>query len=497
MKLDDYRAEIDTIDRQITKLLEQRLQTVRNIGLCKQAMGKPVLDASRENSKLEALKSRTDEASYGYIADVFREIMAQSRKFQEEHRVEYGLLGRTLGHSFSPEIHKKLGGYAYELFEVEPEMLKGFFENTDLQGFNVTIPYKKEVIKYCASLSEAAQKTGSVNTIVRNKDGSFAGHNTDYYGLDYLIRSAGFDLSGAKVLILGNGGVSGTARQLAKDRGAAEVVTISRKGENSYENISMHYDAGFIINTTPVGMYPDNGRAVIDINRFKNCRGVIDLIYNPLKTKLVMDAQNAGIHAEGGLRMLVAQAAAACELFAGSRISDERIETEYMSILRKVENIILIGMPGCGKSSIGEALAELTGKSFSDSDIKIIEKTGRSAEDIIVSDGEEYFRRVETDIAKTEGSRTGCVIATGGGVVTRHENLDLLRQNGRIVYIRRSLDDLSSEGRPISASNRAEELFRQRRAAYESWSDFEVENTGIKETAAAIAKLLGYGREIR
>lgn len=494
MRLDDYRAEIDTIDKQITKLLEQRMQTVRNIGICKQTMGKPVLDASRENSKLEALRSQIDENSYSYIAEIFKEIMAQSRRFQEDHKADYGLLGRTLGHSFSPQIHKSLGGYSYELFEVEPENLKGFFENTALKGFNVTIPYKKDVIKYCSSLSDAAQKTGSVNTIVRNPDGSFAGHNTDYYGLDYLIRSAGFEVSGAKIIILGNGGVSGTVRQLMNDRGASEVVTISRKGEENYENISRHYDAEFVINTTPVGMYPDNGRAVIDITEFKSCRGVIDLIYNPIKTRLVMDAENIGIPAEGGLKMLVAQAAGACELFLGSKISDELIEAEYMRILRQVENIILIGMPGCGKSSIGERLAEITGKSFADSDIKIIEQTGRSAEDIICSDGEEYFRRVETAVAKAEGAHTGCVIATGGGVVTREENLDLLRQNGRIVYIKRSLEDLSSDGRPISAANRIEDLFRQRKTAYESWSDFEAENTGIEETAAKIAQQLGYGR---
>lgn len=494
MRLDDYRAEIDTIDKQITKLLEQRMQTVRNIGICKQTMGKPVLDASRENSKLEALKAQTDEDSYSYIAEIFKEIMAQSRRFQEDHKADYGLLGRTLGHSFSPQIHKSLGGYSYELFEVEPENLKGFFENTALKGFNVTIPYKKDVIKYCSSLSDAAQKTGSVNTIVRNPDGSFAGHNTDYYGLDYLIRSAGFGVSGAKIIILGNGGVSGTVRQLMNDRGASEVVTISRKGEENYENISRHYDAEFVINTTPVGMYPDNGRAVIDITEFKSCRGVIDLIYNPIKTRLVMDAENMGIPAEGGLKMLVAQAAGACELFLGSKISDELIEAEYMRILRQVENIILIGMPGCGKSSIGERLAEITGKSFADSDIKIIEQTGRSAEDIICSDGEEYFRKLETGIAGTEGVHTGRVIATGGGVVTRDENLDLLRQNGRIVYIKRSLEELSSDGRPISAANRIEELFSRRKAAYESWSDFEVENTGIEETAAKIAQLLGYGR---
>ena len=494
MRLDDYRAEIDTIDKQITKLLEQRMQTVRNIGICKQTMGKPVLDVSRENSKLEALKAQTDEDSYSYIAEIFKEIMAQSRRFQEDHKADYGLLGRTLGHSFSPRIHKSLGGYSYELFEVEPENLKGFFENTALKGFNVTIPYKKDVIKYCSSLSDAAQKTGSVNTIVRNPDGSLAGHNTDYYGLDYLIRSAGFEVSGAKIIILGNGGVSGTVRQLMNDRGASEVVTISRKGEENYENISRHYDAEFVINTTPVGMYPDNGRAVIDITEFKSCRGVIDLIYNPIKTRLVMDAENMGIPAEGGLKMLVAQAAGACELFLGSKISDELIEAEYMRILRQVENIILIGMPGCGKSSIGERLAEITGKSFADSDIKIIEQTGRSAEDIICSDGEEYFRRVETAVAKAEGAHTGCVIATGGGVVTREENLDLLRQNGRIVYIKRSLEDLSSNGRPISAANRIEDLFRQRKDAYESWSDFEIENTGIEETASNIAKMLGYGR---
>lgn len=494
MRLDDYRAEIDTIDKQIIKLLEQRLQTVKNIGLCKQAMGKPVLDASRENSKLEALGGQTDEDSYSYIADVFKEIMAQSRRFQEEHKADYGLLGRTLGHSFSPQIHKSIGGYSYELFEVEPENLKGFFENTALKGFNVTIPYKKEALKYCSSLSDAAQKTGSVNTIVRNPDGSFAGHNTDYYGLEYLIRSAGFDVSGAKVIILGNGGVSGTVRQLMKDRGASEVVTVSRKGDDNYENISRHYDAEFIINTTPVGMYPDNGRAVIDVTEFKNCKGLADLIYNPVKTRLVMDAENAGIPAEGGLKMLVAQAAGACELFLGSKISDEQIEAEYMRVLRKVENIILIGMPGCGKSSIGERLAEITGKSFADSDIRIIEQTGRSAEDIICSEGEEYFRKVETGIAGTEGAHTGRVIATGGGVVTRNENLDLLRQNGRIVYIKRSLEKLSSDGRPISAANKIEDLFSKRKAAYESWSDFEIENTGIEETASNIAKMLGYGR---
>ncbi len=494
MRLDDYRAEIDTIDKQITKLLEQRMQTVRNIGICKQTMGKPVLDASRENSKLEALKAQTDEDSYSYIAEIFKEIMAQSRRFQEDHKADYGLLGRTLGHSFSPQIHKSLGGYSYELFEVEPENLKGFFENTALKGFNVTIPYKKDVIKYCSSLSDAAQKTGSVNTIVRNPDGSFAGHNTDYYGLDYLIRSAGFEVSGAKIIILGNGGVSGTVRQLMNDRGASEVVTISRKGEENYENISRHYDAEFVINTTPVGMYPDNGRAVIDVTEFKNCKGLVDLIYNPIKTRIVMDAENMGIPAEGGLKMLVAQAAGACELFLGRKISDELIEAEYMRILRQVENIILIGMPGCGKSSIGERLAEITGKSFADSDIRIIEQTGRSAEDIICSDGEESFRKVETAVAKAEGAHTGCVIATGGGVVTREENLDLLRQNGRIVYIKRSLEDLSSDGRPISAANRIEDLFRQRKAAYESWSDFEAENTGIEETAAKIAQQLGYGR---
>lgn len=494
MRLDDYREEIDSIDKQITTLLKKRLETVHSIGLCKQAEGRPVLDASREQSKLEALKSQTDDSSYSYIAEVFRAIMAQSRRFQEEHRVQYGLLGRTLGHSFSPQIHQSIGGYSYELFEVEPENLQSFMTGTELKGFNVTIPYKKDVIKYCSSLSEAAQSTGSVNTIVRNPDGSLTGHNTDYYGLDYLIRAGGYDVSGAKVLILGNGGVSGTVRALMKDRGASEIVTISRKGEDNYENLSRHYDAEFIINTTPVGMYPDNGSAVIDITRFKNCRGLIDLIYNPVKTKLVMDAQNAGIPAEGGLRMLVAQAAGACELFKGEKIPSEIIEAEYMRILRQVENIILIGMPGCGKSSIGEALAELVGKSFSDSDIKIIEKTGRSAEDIICSEGEAYFRTIETEIAGTEGSRTGCVIATGGGIVTRAENLDLLRQNGRVVYIKRSLDKLSCEGRPISAANNLSELFEQRRGAYEGWGDFEIENTGIKETAAGIAGLLGYGR---
>ena len=404
-----------------------------------------------------------------------------------------GLLGGRLGHSYSPAIHHELGDYEYRLYEKAPEELPAFLTGDSFDGLNVTIPYKKTVMPYCTELSETARRVGCVNTIVRRADGTLYGDNTDVFGFARMLASTGVSTEGKKALVFGSGGASGTACDVLR-RAGAQVVRISRSGEDNYENISRHYDAEFIINTTPVGMYPDNDRAVIDVTEFKNCKGLVDLIYNPVKTKLVMDAENAGIPAEGGLKMLVAQAAGACELFLGSKISDELIEAEYMRVLRKVENIILIGMPGCGKSSIGERLAEITGKSFADSDIRIIEQTGRSAEDIICSEGEEYFRKVETGIAKAEGAHTGRVIATGGGVVTRNENLDLLRQNGRIVYIKRSLEKLSSDGRPISAANKIEDLFSKRKAAYESWSDFEVDNTGIEETADKIAQLLGYGR---
>lgn len=401
-----------------------------------------------------------------------------------------GLLGRTLGHSYSPQIHSCLGSYSYELFEKEPEELSDFLQNGSFSGINVTIPYKKQVIPFLDVLSPTAKKMGAVNTIVRRPDGTLFGHNTDYFGFFSMVRHSGLSVSGKKVLVLGSGGASNTAVEVLKELGA-HVFVISRSGVNNYGSLHLHTDAAVIVNATPVGMYPETGISPVDLELFPNLEGVLDLIYNPARTKLLLDAENRGITAENGLWMLVAQAKEAAEHFTGASISDDVIASIHGLLSRQMQNLILVGMPGCGKSTIGLLLAETTGKKFVDADMEIVTMAGKSIPEIFAEDGEEVFRQWETRALETLGKRSGLVIATGGGCVTKVRNYPLLHQNGTILWLKRDLNLLPTDGRPLSHKSNMVQMYAGRKPFYEDFSDLVVDNNGTpEETIAAILSLL-------
>ena len=395
-----------------------------------------------------------------------------------------GLLGRKLGHSFSPQIHARLGSYSYDLFEVEPDALDNFMRGDRFDAMNVTIPYKKDVIPYCAELSDAARAIGSVNTIVRRADGTLFGDNTDAAGFTAMLKRLHLDPSGKKALVLGSGGASLTVRHVLKELGA-EVVVISRSGEDNYENLDRHADARILVNTTPVGTYPNNGAAALSLSHFPRLEGVLDLIYNPARTALILDAMARGIPALGGLTMLVEQARAAAERFTGTQIDPACSEEIRCSLQNDTENIILIGMPGSGKTTLGQLIAEQTGRRFADSDDLIVERAGMSIPKYFAGHTEAEFRALETACIAELGKQSGLVIATGGGCVTKPENLNLLKQNGRIFFIQRDLDKLPTDGRPLSQANPLEALYEKRLPLYRSFADAEIDNNGAPETAAA------------
>ena len=394
-----------------------------------------------------------------------------------------GLLGRKLSHSYSPQIHAYLGDYPYTLFEREPEDVKDFLKHGDFTAINVTIPYKKTVMPYCR-LTDTAKYMGSVNTIVRQPDGSLLGHNTDYFGFTSMVRKSGLDVKGKKCLVLGSGGASVTAVAVLKEMGA-QVVVISRSGEENYDNLHRHADASVICNCTPVGMYPHNGVSPVDLDLFPHLEGVLDMIYNPARTKLLMDAENRGLVAENGLWMLVAQAKEAAEWFLDKKLPDSLIQSVYDNMRRQMENIILIGMPGCGKSTIGRLLAARLGKEFVDADEALVNTYGNDIPSIFASEGEQGFRQKETAVLEKLGKQAGLVIATGGGCVTRSENYPLLHQNGTLFWIQRDLAQLPSEGRPLSQITKMEDMFRIRKPLYEQFADHAIRNDTDMEAAVA------------
>ncbi len=395
-----------------------------------------------------------------------------------------GLLGKKLGHSYSPEIHRHLADYEYTLMEREPDELDDFFVRCDFDAINVTIPYKEAVIKYCTDIDEKAKKIGSVNTIVK-KDGKLYGYNTDYFGFNLMLERL-TDVNGKKVLVLGSGGSSKTVCAVVRDLGG-EPVIISRTGENNYENISRHYaDTDVIVNTTPVGMYPNNLIAPIELDKFTSVSAVLDIIFNPSKTKLLLDAERLGIPFSNGLLMLVAQAKRASELFRDVSVPDSAIDEILRSIQREVLNIVIVGMPGCGKSVVGKKIAKLLGREFADVDKHITKSVGIPPKQIIENEGESEFRRIETEALKELCKRSSLVIATGGGAVTVKENFDVIRQNAVVIYLKRDLSLLSTKGRPLSAGGdkALAHLFENRKDAYAKIADFELESTGmISKTA--------------
>ncbi|MGX8698380.1 MAG: shikimate kinase [bacterium] len=398
--------------------------------------------------------------------------------------VTYALLGRYLGYSFSPQIHAALGCPEYRRLELEPEALEGFLRERRFKALNVTIPYKRAVLPYLDRISPEARKIGSVNTIV-NRGGVLTGFNTDYYGFDYMTRHADIDFTGKKVLILGTGGTSFTARAVAKERGSGQVVFISRTGEENYKNLARHRDAAILINCTPVGVYPNCPAAPVSLEDFPALEGVADVNYNPLRTGLFMEAEARGIPCAGGLRMLVAQAKAAEERFFGKKIPEERIEEITAQLTREKENIVLIGMPGVGKSTTARALGLLTGRRVVDIDWTIAKDTGCTVPELFAREGEEAFRRRETETLRQYAKWSGVILACGGGVVTREENYPLLHQNGRIYELSRPLDSLATRNRPLSRDREALAALEEvRRPLYERFRDALIVNESSAQSAA-------------
>lgn len=394
--------------------------------------------------------------------------------------MECGLLGGKLGHSFSPQIHGALADYCYTLWEKSPEELDDFLKNGDFMGLNVTIPYKKAVMPYCAELSEQAKKVGAVNTIVRRQDGTLLGHNTDYFGFAYFLKQSGIAVAGKKCLVLGTGGASVTVQAVLRSQGA-NVVVLSRSGPENYDHLERHADAALIVNATPVGMYPNTGVSPIDLKFFPKLEGVLDLIYNPARTRFLLDAEKLGVPGWNGLSMLVAQAKESAEWFTGKAIPDARIAEIYAQLRRETENLIIIGMPGSGKTTVGRLLAQATGKTFVDVDEEIIRTMGKPIPEIFAASGEAGFREIETGVLSQLGKGSGQVIATGGGCVTRPENYPLLHQNGRILRLRRDIGKLPRDGRPLSLTNDLSEMAARREPLYAAFADLTFDNNDTLE----------------
>jgi len=400
----------------------------------------------------------------------------------------YGCIGKKLTHSFSKEIHARLADYEYELIELDENELDKFLKEKDFEAINVTIPYKEAVIPYLDYVSEGAKRIGSVNTIV-NKGGSLCGYNTDYYGMKALIEKIGIDLRDKKVLILGTGGTSKTANVVAMDLGASRLLTVSRSEKENcitYEEaINEHSDADVIINTTPSGMYPDCDAQPIDLSVFSALSGVVDVIYNPLSTNLVLQARNAGIKAGGGLYMLVMQAVVAVEKFLDVQISKKTADDVFRAILAAKENIVLTGMPGCGKSTVGN-LIKIDGFSFVDTDTEIEKRTGITIKELILSKGEKFFRDLETEVIRDVSSHCCQIISTGGGAVLREENVKCLKRNGKLFFINADINRLrATDDRPLSDTNeKLEKLYAERLGIYQAAADVTVPDMDTPESEA-------------
>ncbi len=395
----------------------------------------------------------------------------------------YGLLGRTLGHSWSPPIHKAFGCPDYQLLPMEPEALADFFARDDIGGLNVTIPYKQTVMDFCQYLDPLAKEIGAVNTIVPRADG-FHGYNTDAPGLLHIAKLAGIDFQGKKVVILGSGGGSLMAQAMTKRQGAKAVVAISRHGADNYDNLHLHQDADILINATPVGMNPNTGVSPVDLTLFPHCQGVLDLIYNPQKTALLLQAEALNIPCCDGLPMLVAQARAAEELFLGITIDESEIGRITEQLRFEMTNLVLVGMPGSGKSTVGALLSEMTGREAIDLDTEIEKVAGCTIPEIFATQGETGFRKLEAQVTAQFGRGAGKILLTGGGVVKDLRNHDALRQNGRVYQLKRDLSQLERTGRPLSASADLVAMDKERAPLYQRIAHVTVDNNGTPEETA-------------
>ncbi len=388
----------------------------------------------------------------------------------------YGLLGKTLGHSHSPKIHTLLYGYDYELLPMEEEAVAPFLQARAFDGINVTIPYKQTVMPHLDALTETAKRIGAVNTIVKRPDGTLLGDNTDAYGFAFMAEQNGMVFEGQKVVILGSGGTSLMVQDVVKQAGG-EAVVISRSGNNHYGNLSLHADATYLVYTTPVGMYPDIDGCPVDLSVFPKLQGVLDVIYNPIRTMLVQSAMDKGIPCVSGMMMLVAQASRAGEAFTGEQGSKERILQVTQTMSQSQKNVVLIGMPGCGKSTVGKCVAQKLKMPLVDIDAEIVKKAGKSIPDIFKDEGEEAFRLMESEVIASISTKTGQVIACGGGAVLRKDNRRHLRMNATVFYLKRALSSLATKGRPLSTDAKAlEAMYQKRDPLYQLCADVVVDN---------------------
>ncbi len=390
-----------------------------------------------------------------------------------------GLIGEKLGHSFSTLIHNELADYSFVLRELEPSELEGFMKGDELDAFCVTIPYKKDVIPFLDEISDEARSIGAVNVVVR-KNGKLYGYNTDYFGFNYMIEASGVEVSGKKAIVFGTGGASLTVCTVLRDRGVSELVVIGVE-DNTPENVMKHSDASIVVNATPVGMYPRNGKAPTNLSYFPNCEAILDVVYNPARTELILQAEKRGIVAVGGLSMLVAQAAKGFEHFTGDSYEEGCIERVTSLISKNTRNVILVGMPGCGKSTVGKKLADELGREFFDADTEFFNMHCITPAEAINTLGEEQFRLMENETLKELGKKSSVVIATGGGAVTKDYNYAPLHQNGVIVFLERELDKLPTSGRPLSQKGSLKDLYDRRINFYVQFSDVRVKSTEIVE----------------
>ena len=484
MDLQEYRRQLNSIDDQMVDLFTRRMEIVTEIALWKQEQGMPVLDRSREESILQRLAALHPEQGEN-IRRLYEAMFEISREAQSALlKPTFGLLGHPLGHSHSPKIHQKLADYTYTLFDIAPEKLNSFFQEGHFQGLNVTIPYKQRVMEYCEELSPLAKRLQAVNTLVRKPNGGLYGDNTDYAGLKYALRRAGIELINRKVLILGTGATSRTTHAVAGDAGAREIVHVSRKGLVTYGDLSLQTDAEVIINTTPVGMFPHKGESLIDLTQFPHCLGVVDVIYNPQMTPLLLQAKSLGIPFANGLAMLVAQAKASAEIFLNKPVDDAKTEEILQALQAEVSNLVLIGMPGAGKTSLGQRIAEQMHRPFYDSDEILAQEQGCSPAELIRQHGEEAFRGLEAEVIARLGQYQGVVIATGGGSILKKENRDALQQNGVLLWIQRDISKLSLVGRPLSENlEKLQQLYARRAPIYAACFHRIVDNNAKLEDA--------------
>lgn len=483
MNIDELRNEIDQIDNEICALFEKRMNTAKEIALFKKQNNLPVLDSGREKIVLERIGHKVSPSFSHFAQKLYACIFELSREYQNNFvpQKKYGLLGRNISYSFSKEIHAAFADYDYSLINLEPEEFDSFLNSHQLAGCNVTIPYKRNACALCNELSPQAQRIGGVNTVVLKEDGTLYGDNTDYYGFLYMAKRAGIDFKDKNVLIFGDGATSGTVQAVVSDEGG-KITVISRRGENNYENVNKFYDtAEILINATPVGTSPNTDNQIVDVSNFAKAEGVLDVVYNPVYTRFVQGALERGIKASSGLPMLVAQAKRSCELFIGRQIEDEKTEEIIKRILRQKQNIVLVGMPGCGKSTVAKLLSQSLNRPIIDLDAEIEKVEKCKISEIFEKHGEDYFRARESEVVASFAETQGAIIATGGGAVLNHRNRRNLRKNGFIVFLQRDLDKLPTSGRPVSQRKGVEKIYEERLPIYQSFADICVDNNDQME----------------